>query len=504
MFSTSVYNDPLRFSEMLKTKSEAYWQERGDIFALSLFHAAAEYVPAYKDFLLQQGIRPESVQTIQDFHQLPTLNKDNYLRAYPLEALCWKGKFKENRWTISTTSGSTGEPFYFPRTKRQDHQYALMAELYLRENFQIHRRSTLYIDAFPMGPWIGGVFTYEAIRMVAERGKYPLSIITTGTQKAEIIKTVRRLGSHFDQVLIGCYGPFLKDALDDGIQQGLDWSQYPLGFIFSAEGFTESFRDYVAQRAGLQDLYRGTLNHYGTVDLGTMAHETPLTILARRIAVDRVPLFESLFGQTTKLPTFCQFIPELFHFEEQQGGLVCTANSGLPLVRYDLKDHGGVKPLHEVHSLFREQNIDLEKAATTRGLSNSIMQLPCVFVYERSDFSVSLYAFQIYPETIRKALQHVAFSQHITGKFTMITKYDAGQNQYLEINIELRPGAHISQLLEASMQEQIVTSLLRESSEYAKTYSEVPQRVMPHLVFWPYEDRLFFAPGTKQHWVQKA
>ncbi len=498
-----MYSDPLRFGEELKTRDEEYWQERGQRFVLSLFHSAAEYVPAYKDFLAKHGIHAEHIRTIRDFQQLPTVDKESYLRAYPLEALCWKGKFRESRWTISTTSGSTGEPFYFPRTKRQDHQYAFVAELYLRENFQIHKRSTLYIDAFPMGPWIGGVFTYEAIRMVAERGKYPLSIITTGTQKAEIIKTVRRLGPHFDQILIGCYGPFLKDAIDDGIQQGLDWSKYRLGFIFSAEGFTETFRDYVAERTGLRDVYRGTLNHYGTVDLGTMAHETPLTILARRIAVDRKPLFQSIFGDTVKLPTFCQFIPELFYFEEQHGGLLCTANSGLPLIRYDLKDKGGVRPLRQLSSLFREQGIDIYTVAGARNIRDSIMHLPCVFVYERSDFSVSLYAFQVYPETVRKALQQSEFSQYITGKFTMMTKFDSEQNQYLEVNIELRPGAEISQPLEATMQEAVVTFLRRESSEYAKTYSEVPQRVTPHLVFWPYEDRLFFAPGVKQRWVQK-
>src|SRR6202034_2208750 len=113
---------------------------------------------------------------------------DNYLRKYRREELCWDGQFSEGQWVISTTSGSTGEPFYFPRTNFQDEYYALTAELYLRENFQIHHHKTLYINAFAMGAWIGGLFTYEAIHRVAQRG-YALSVINPGIYKAEVINS---------------------------------------------------------------------------------------------------------------------------------------------------------------------------------------------------------------------------------------------------------------------------------------------------------------------------
>jgi phenylacetate-coenzyme A ligase PaaK-like adenylate-forming protein len=48
----------------------------------------------------------------------------------------------------------------------------------------------------------------------------------------------------------------------------VDWKKYNLRFIFSAEGFSETFRDYVAEVAGLKNAYLDTLNHYGTVDQG--------------------------------------------------------------------------------------------------------------------------------------------------------------------------------------------------------------------------------------------
>jgi hypothetical protein len=42
-----------------------------------------------------------------------------------------------------------------------------------------------------MGAWIGGLFTYEAIRRVGENGNYDMSIITPGINKAEVIKAVQ-------------------------------------------------------------------------------------------------------------------------------------------------------------------------------------------------------------------------------------------------------------------------------------------------------------------------
>ena len=463
----------------------------------------ARRVPAYKDFLRKNKVNPAKVRTMADFRAVPTISKQNYLRKYPHEMLCWDGDFKGKQWVISTTSGSTGEPFYFPREEHQDKQYARMAELYLRTNFDIQKHSTLYIDAFPMGAWIGGLFTYEAIKMTAERGGYRLSIITPGIDKAEIVNSVKKFGDKFDQIIIGCYAPFLKDALDDGIEQGVNWKKYNLKFIFSAEGFSEGFRDYVIRTAGLKDPYRDTLNHYGTVDLGTMSYETPLAILVRRLAVKHPKLYGRIFPVEHKLPTLTQFDPELFYFEEVNGGLLCSAASGLPLVRYDLKDHGGVIGYDEMHERARSGGINLHSEIRKADIENTIWRLPFVYVYERKDFSVSLYAFQVYPETIRKALQERQFEKSITGKFTMLVKFNKEQNQYLEINVELKSKQKPSKMLVNAIQDGVVKRLLIESSEYRKTYSEIPERVLPKIVFWPYNHHVYFSPGKKQQWVKK-
>src|SRR3989344_5055829 len=146
----------------------------------------------------------------------------------------------------------------------------------------------------------------------------------------------------------------IKATIDEGIKNGLRWEDYQLGFIFSAEGFSEKFRDYIVRKAGLKNPYKDTLNHYGTVDLGTMAHETPLSILIRRLVDDKPAMNNALFKKEFRQPTLAQYMPDMFYFEEINGSLLCSAPSGIPLVRYDLKDYGGIYTLQQITKMLSD------------------------------------------------------------------------------------------------------------------------------------------------------
>ncbi len=494
------------YLEDLCVKKSSYWEERGEIMAFKLFKDMAERVPAYKKFLEENNIDPKNIKTFKDTIFLPTIDKDNYLRKYELKDLCWDGELDKNSWVIASTSGSTGEPFYFPRINEQDLLYSITAELYLLTNFNIDKKSTLYINAFPMGPWIGGLFTYQAIKHVADRGGYNISTITTSIDKREIIKAVKKFGKMFDQIIIGSYAPFLKDTLEDGINQGINWKEYDIKFIFSAEGFSEIFRDYVLENTGHPGCFERTLNHYGTVDLGTMAYETPLSIKVRRILLKHPKLYRHFFWQNTKLPTLCQYIPEHFYFHKSidNKGLLCSSYSGLPLFRYDLKDSGGIIRYDELKNYFNSSNILFKDIFRDIHIpKRSKWRLPFVFIFERSDFSVSYYAFQIYPETIKRAIQIKSMEHRITGKFTMVVNYDENNNQKLFIHIELASTELPSSELDVVLSKRILKSLISENSEFRKTYKEKPGKINPVLIFHKYEDIKYFKPGIKQKWVQK-
>jgi phenylacetate-CoA ligase len=490
------------FLKLLKTKPEAYWQRRGERAALRLFQRMAKTVPAYADFLKKNGARPANVKNAEDFSNLPWLDKENYLRRYSLAELCWSGELKSGQWVFSATSGSTGEPFYFPREDAQDKQYALTAELYLRDNFAIQNHSTLYINGFAMGAWIGGLFTYQALKYVAARGKYRLSTINPGLNKVEILKAVKKLAPQFDLVIIGGYPPFVKDLVDAGLAEGIRWQDYNLRFIFSAEGFNEDFRDYIIRKTGLKNPYKDTLNHYGIVDLGTVAHETPLSILVRRLAVKNPRLYREIFGETHKLPTLAQYLPEFFYFEEKDGNLFCSAASGLPLFRYNLKDRGGMLTLAEMRRRFQKGGLDLDEEVKKVGLADSVWNLPFVYVYERSDFAVSHYGANIYPETVRKAIQHRRLEDFVTGKCVLEIQRNQKQDPELLVHVELKPRARATLALAKSASDLILAELLRENSEYRNNYEQMGKRILPKIVLQSYEHPEYFRPDGKQRWIK--
>ncbi len=494
------------FLNELCSNDSSHWEKRGENMAFKLFKEMSKRVPAYKKFLKENKINPDNIKSFKDTLIIPSIDKENYLRKYELREMCWDGIFDKNSWVISSTSGSTGEPFYFPRNDEQDLLYSLTAELYLITNFNINKKSTLYIDAFPMGPWIGGLFTYQAVKHIAQRGKYNISIITTSIDKNEIIKAVKKFGKMFDQIIIGSYGPFLKDTLEDGINQNVNWKDYDIKFIFSAEGFSEKFRDYVLETTGHPGCFERTLNHYGTVDLGTMAYETPLAIKIRRTLLENADAYQDIFGLNKKIPTLCQYIPEHFYFHKSNNGsgLLCSSFSGLPLFKYDLKDNGGIIQYDEAIKLLDKNKLDSKMILKDAHIpKKSIWKLPFVYIFERNDFSVSFYAFQIYPDTIRKAIQIDEMEHKITGKFTMQVDYDNKNNQKLLIHIELSANEPSSDILKNILIKLITKLLVLENSEYAKTYKEKGDLIHPEIIFHRYEDAQYFKAGIKQKWVKK-
>src|SRR5262245_60438943 len=102
------------------TKSAAWWATQSDRRALALFKAMAARVPAYKDFLRKEHVNPAKIRTSADLVSVPSVTKNNYLRAYPWSKLCWDGGLDRSAAVFTCTSGSTGEPVYFPRNDLVD------------------------------------------------------------------------------------------------------------------------------------------------------------------------------------------------------------------------------------------------------------------------------------------------------------------------------------------------------------------------------------------------
>ncbi len=493
--------DPDSVRARLMHDPASVWDESGPAHAIDLFNHKFKHVPAYKAFLRDHGINPLPCRCLADLEHIPSINKTNYLLKYPFRDLSWDSSFGRGAWVISTTSGTSGKPTYFPRQAHQDTQYAVMAEQYLRANFMIQSKRTLYIVAFALGPWIGGVFTYEALMAVARRG-YDLSIFTAGTQKAAVVNAIIDLRQHYDQIVIGAYAPHLKSIIEDGERAGIDWRTVNAKFVFSAEAFPEELRDYLHSKVGFSNIYRDTLNHYGTVDLGTMAHETPLSVLIRRRLVEDNKLGD-IFPEARRQPTLAQYMPDQFYFEHRNGSLHCSGHSGFPLFRYDLRDYGGVIRYDEMRERLVSIGFDMERELQAEGLSDTLWRLPFVFVYERQESSISYYGFYITPDQIKPTLYACAeLKGRITDKFTMHSGFDGAQAR-LTIHFELARGVIGSRGLADEICAVAHRALITDSPEYAVMFAGLGDVVKPVVVLHAYESAEFFNPGGKHSWVTR-
>lgn len=489
----------------LERRDAEHWDALNRQQALQLFHQAARRVPAYRHFLHHQGIDPSRVTSFEAFEDVPPVSKQSYLKAYPLKDLCWDGSLARPL-VFGATSGSTGEPFYFPRTAALGWQSSWIHEMFLRHGAAGRPVSTLVLVCFGMGVWIAGLITYQGFEAAARRSRFPVSILTPGINKAEILSALRRLAPQFEQTILVGYPPFLKDVVDAATSEGLALADLRLRFSFAAEPFSEDFRDYLTQAAGRADPCLDTLNIYGSADIGAMASETPLSIAIRRSATTAraagAPgLFESIFGPTGRTPTLAQYNPLFITFEAVAGELLLTGNSALPLVRYAIGDHGGVMSYRDMAGKLEQAGTSMAQQCGAGWPKTAMAALPFVHVQERTDASTTLYGLQIYPAPIRDALIRSSAAGRVTGQFSMATRFDGDQNQFLEINLETRSDAPMDAASEAAIRDEIVTCLTHSSSEYRELLRVIGERAWPRLVFWSPGHPAYFAPASKRRWV---
>jgi len=486
----------------LVCRPASFWQKRGDDMALRLFRYARDTTPAYNAWLKKHKVSPAGVRTIEDFRRLAPTDKSSYLRAYEYRDL-FPRRDVADITTISATSGSTGEPFYFPRGEEQDWQSAYVTEMFLRSQFGIADKDTLVVVGFGMGIWIGGILTYKYFNRLADKG-YRLSVAPVGTNIELFLKTIKQFGHLYDQTILIGYPPFIKDVIDEAPRHGINWKSYSVKILTAAEGYSEQFRAYLARHAHLKNPLTDTVNIYGTVELGTMAHETAFSNLIRRHLAGDDALRREIAPHAHGLPTLAQYHPDIVYFEEVEGEVVASGlGSAMPLIRYRFADRGGVIPFDEMVWKLGEHGIDIMREARKAGIAHIIMRLPFVYVGERVDFALVIRGANIYPEEIKTALQHKSLERFITGKFTMVKKENRQMNEYFEINTELKRGVKAGGALARKIQEVIVRILREVNSEYSDQYQSVPKIMTPPVLLWPYQDPAYFKTGIKQKWIKR-
>jgi phenylacetate-CoA ligase len=260
------------------------------------------------------------------------------------------------------------------------------------------------VVCFPLGTWVGGLFTTACVRHLSAKG-YPVTTVAPGNNKAEILRVLPELAPHFEQVVLLGYPPFLKNVIDSGAAEGIPWAEYNIKLVFAGEVFSEE-----------------------------------------------------VFGES-RMPTLAQYDPASRYFETHAGTLLFTGDGGVPLVRYHIADEGGLIEYHKMLDFCARHGFDPVAASGSTGGG-----LPFVFVFGRSLFTVSFYGANVYPENVAVGLEQPGICEFVTGKFVLEVTEDADGDHRLRVTVELAPGRDgDAGQLAVSIRDQ----LLRLNSEYA-------------------------------------
>jgi phenylacetate-CoA ligase len=465
---------------------------------IQLFQTVATQVPAYQLFLQEHQINPATIQTFADFQQLPLTTKASYLKKYSLAQLCRNGTL-EGCDMIAVSSGSTGQPSFFPRSLTDEFQIATRFEQIFHDSFQADQRRTLAVVCFALGTWVGGMYTANCCRHVANKG-YPITVITPGNQKPEIFRVIQALAPEFDQVVLLGYPPFLKDVIDSGIAQGIPWHQYAVKWVSAGEVFSEAWRSLVGDRIGSTNLCYDSASLYGTADAGVLGNETPLSICIRRWFAEHPDAARELFGES-RLPTLVQYDPSSRFFEVQDGTLLFSGESGLPLIRYHIADTGGVLSYDRMLEFLAKWGFDPIQALQS-GSGRGARSLPFVYVFGRSAFTVSYFGANVYPENVSVGLEQAPICDWVTGKFVMQVKEGSDRNSVFSIVVELAPTVEPSQEKQQGIAIAILQQLKRLNSEFANYVPEAYQ--LPIITLTPTGDSEYFPPGVKHRYTRPS
>jgi phenylacetate-CoA ligase len=464
---------------------------------LALFHRCVAEAPAYRRFLESHGVNPSGITSYPAFQALPLMNKVNYMQAYPLPERCLGGSLLGSG-RVAVSSGSTGQPTFWPRSAAYELDVAVRFEQAFHDSFRAHERSTLAVVCFALGNWVGGMFTTSCCWHLAQKG-YPLMVATPGNNKAEIFRVVRELSPHFEQTVLLGYPPFVKDVIDAGIAEGIEWARFKPKLVFAGEVFSEEWRSLIGQRIGSASPCFDSASLYGTADGGVLGNETPFSIAIRRWLANHPDAARDLFGES-RLPTLVQYDPANRFFETHEGTLVVSGENSVPLVRYHIADKGGLIAYEEMWGFLKGKGVD---SLDELGLENDFRprNLPFVYVFGRADFTVSYYGANIYPENVTVGLEQPDIMVWITGKFVLETQETKDGDKVLHIAVECLPSIGPNEAIAVVIAESIRTQLLRLNSEFAN-YTPV-ERQLPIVSLRAFADPEYFPVGIKHRYTRK-
>lgn len=455
--------------------------KNGEKKALKLFHEASVKVPAYRDFLKKHQVHPDKIKSVADYAQVPCITKENYIEKYEYTQRCWDGG-KGNLHMISTSSGTTGKPHFWPRNLQTVVDGASLHEFIFREIFEVGKQRTLLVNGFALGNWIAGTYTNECCQLVSWKG-YPLTVMSPGYDSLQVIETILQMSPHYSQTILTGHTPFIKEIVDNFADMAIDLKLLNLKYMGTGQAVTEKWRSYINSFSAVEDYYRIFINLYGSTDAALMGFETPFSIFIRSeigYAIDKQ------FFKDERIPAVYAYDPRLIFFQADQKQLIITKNSGCPLIRYNIKDEGGILKFEDIqHKLQNILNSVIKKRIP-------VWEFPLVYLFGRSKFMVKIYGANIYTENVQSVLDHRELQKYLTGRFLLDMDYDTDNNPIMICRVEMRSNIQNADRIDELVKTHFIKEVTTLNSEYKYVYEKMGKKVIPKIIIHEHGDEKFF------------
>jgi phenylacetate-CoA ligase len=464
-------------------RSDEEWERAGAAAAVRLFRQAASRVPAYASFLCDHGVDVAGIQTPADFALVPATTKSTYVDAYPLCSRMWDGDVGTAA-LVHASSGTTGEPYYWPCGTEELARSAVLYELVFTRGYGCGSGRSLLLVCFGMGTWVAGSYTAAAATLLRHKG-VRVTTVTPGYNKAESLALLSRLAPEFDRVVIAGIPSFVKDLLDVWCAAAGP-PKIPVKLFLAGEGFPETWRSYVCDR--IRGGPEAAVSILGSADAGLLGFETPRSIALRRAVAADGGVRSRLFSQD-RVPALLNFVPTHRYFESAEGRLLLTADRAAPLIRYDTSDYGGVLPSSAIDEVLGIHDPGLAAEGW------QCRSLPLVYVFGRGRMSAVLYGANIPAEYVQEFLVHPQVAPLVSGRFVLETTYSETFAAQLCVRVELADGAAV-ETVPAAWAGLLTDTLRRRSTEYTNVWQEYGDAATPVFTLHRYGDPEHF-PTTR-------
>lgn len=398
-----IASDPRRAAWVSRRMPEHLGRRIGQRKAMGLFREASSSIPAYRAVLDAHGVDPATIKDFDDFQTLPLIDKESYVmpNRERFEDMCVGGTL-DHCHAIARSSGTTGQPVYWPRTVRQELSAQRGLESMWVNFFGIDDLSTLVLICFDMGMWTGGELAADLTREMAKKDRV-MMVATPGSDLDETLAAVRHTSHKFQQTLIVGYPPFLRQLLERGEREGIAWKDLNVSMMAGGEGFGEVWRTYMLRRLGKEDTPTAVLGVFGSTEGLMIGLETSLSIFLRRLLEEDAALRRDIYGGETDAYALVQHSPMGSYLEIIDGEMVMTSGGATPLIRYNSHDKGGTIPFERVMGILADHGYDRERLSREGVPEHSIWRMPFLYSLGRLD-SVSVDGANIFAEGLEPAL----------------------------------------------------------------------------------------------------